>query len=104
MKGRDTLTAAVARLGTALDQLEAASGRRAAANAARGDIEEEFAILEDDRSRLAVELDGAIAREKALGGATRETHDRIRKATEIIETLVADLASEDSGDRREGTG
>jgi len=38
--------------------------RRAAceADALRANLEEELAVLQDDRSRLAVELDGAIAR------------------------------------------
>jgi len=61
----ERLEAALRRLAAALDKLEAAGERRAKADALRANLEEELAVLQDDRSRLAVELDGAIARSNA---------------------------------------
>ena len=55
-------TGAAAGFRVTVDQLEAAAERKGDARAAQSDVDEEFAILRDDRSRLAVELDGALTR------------------------------------------
>jgi hypothetical protein len=86
------LDAALRRLSAALGQLEAAAERRAAADAARGDQDEEFAILQDDRSRLAVELDGALALARGLESAHAEVLRRIERADAAIRTLIAEPA------------
>jgi hypothetical protein len=84
------LDAALRRLSTALGQLEAAADRRAAADAARGDQDEEFAILQDDRGRLAVELDGALARARGLEAAHAEALRRIDRADAAIRGLIGE--------------
>ena len=78
------LDAALRRLSAALGHLEAAADRRAAADAARGDQDEEFSILQDDRSRLAVELDGALARARGLENAHLEALRRIERADDHV--------------------
>ena len=88
------LDVALRRLSAALGQLEAAADRRAAADAARGDQDEEFSILQDDRTRLAVELDGALARAKGLESAHVEALRRIDRADAAIRGLIGEPAPE----------
>lgn len=57
--------------------------------AQRSDIEEEFAVLQDDRARLAVELDGAVARSQSLELANNEVARRLAKAREAIEEMMS---------------
>ncbi|WP_131195703.1 DUF4164 family protein [Lichenihabitans psoromatis] len=82
---------ALARLAAAVDHLEAAAERQADAIAARGDLEEEFLVLQDDRSRLAVELDGALARSRTLLAATTDVSARLDRAGATVETVLAHL-------------
>lgn len=87
------LDAALQRLASALDQLEAAAERRQKADAARGDLEEELAVMQDDRSRMAVDLDAALARNKALAHANSEVQRRLTRVSATIEALLPDEAS-----------
>ena len=91
------LDAALKRLAVALDQLEAAAERRAAADAVRADLEEELAIMQDDRSRLAVELDGTIARAQSLQTANNEVSRRLERASATLRSVLSavDLPDED---------
>jgi len=82
------IDASLRRLTSALDHLEAAAERQTQAQAARGDAEEEFAILRDDRSRLAVELDGAMTKLRRLEQASDEAVKRIDRASEAIEAVL----------------
>ncbi len=84
------LDAALQRLASALDQLEAAAERRARADAARGDLEEELAIMQDDRSRLAVDLDGALARNRSLSHANAEVQRRLERVSATIRSILPD--------------
>jgi chromosome segregation ATPase len=83
------LDAALKRLAAALDQLEAAAARRAEADAIRADLEEELAIMRDDRSRLAVELDGALARSKSLQVANAEVSRRLERASATLQSILS---------------
>ena len=89
----DRLQSALQRLNGALDALEAAADRRAEAEAARADAVAEFAVLQDDRSRLAVELDAALARARGLDRAVDDVSGRLDRAgatlRDIVETLAA---------------
>lgn len=91
------LDAALQRLASALDQLEAAAERRQKADAARGDLEEELAVMQDDRSRMAVDLDAALARNKALAHANTEVQRRLTRVSSTIQSL---LPEESSGEDR----
>ena len=83
------LNSALKRHAVALDQLEAAAERRSKMAEQRSDIEEEFAVLQDDRARLAVELDGAVARSQSLELANNEVARRLAKAREAIEEMMS---------------
>ncbi len=89
MMTANRLNNALKRLAVALDQLEAATERRLKVAEQRSDIEEEFAVLQDDRARLAVELDGAVARSQSLELANNEVARRLAKAREAIEEMIS---------------
>ncbi|QAY95862.1 hypothetical protein CWB41_09055 [Methylovirgula ligni] len=89
MTTANRLDNALKRLAVALDQLEAASERRLKVAEQRSDVEEEFAVLQDDRARLAVELDGAVARTQSLELANNEVARRLAKAREAIEEMMS---------------
>ncbi|MGH6848384.1 MAG: DUF4164 family protein [Methylocella sp.] len=86
----ERLDAALKRLAAALDRLDAASERRAKADALRTNLEDELAVMQDDRSRLAVELDGAIARAKSLELANGEVSRRLNAASAVIRGVLAE--------------
>jgi chromosome segregation ATPase len=82
------LETALKRLNAALDQLEAAAGRRAQADAERANVEEEFNVMQDDRSRLAAELDGVLARSSMLELANDEVARRLQGVGTTIKTIL----------------
>jgi hypothetical protein len=83
------IEAALKKLAAALDQLDAACERRIDAEAERNNLEEEFAVLQDDRSRLGVELDSAMARSKSLELATDEVARRLQKASTTLRAMLS---------------
>lgn len=88
------LEAALHRLSAALDHLDAASDRRARADAARGDLEDELTIMQDDRSRLAMELNTALARIASFDLAHREAERRLDRAGATIRAALGEGAEE----------
>jgi chromosome segregation ATPase len=86
----ERLDAALKRLATALDRLDAASERRAKAEALRTNLEDELAVMQDDRSRLAVELDGATARATSLELTNDEVARRLSGASAEIRGVLAE--------------
>ena len=88
------LEAALKRLSGALDQLDAAADRRARADAARGDLEDELTVMQDDRSRLAMELNSALARIESLDLAHREADRRLERAGATIRAALGESAEE----------
>jgi Domain of unknown function (DUF4164) len=86
------LKIALKSLGTAVDHLEVACERRLQAESERNDIEEEFAVLQDDRARLAVELDGAVARSQSLELANHEVARRLARARLAIKEMISHVA------------
>lgn len=82
------LDEALRRLVSALDLLEAAAQRRAQADAARADLVEELAVMQDDRARLAQDLDGALARSRALESANLQASRRLEAAGQSIRALI----------------
>ena len=88
------LEAALKRLSAALDHLDAASDRRARADAARGDLEDELAVMQDDRSRLAIELNSALARVGSLDLAYREAERRLERAGATIRAALGETGAE----------
>jgi hypothetical protein len=84
----DLLEPSLKRLRAALDLLEAAMERRARQDGARGDAQEELALMQDDRARLAVELDGALDRNRGLLAANLEAARRIERAGAAVRAVL----------------
>jgi len=74
------LDAALARLEAALGQLESAVSVRLEDDLSTSELDEELAIMQDDRARLALELDDALARVSALEKAREEVLRRLDAA------------------------
>lgn len=79
---------ALARLDAALGQLEAAARRRVEAERGRSNLETELALMQDDRARLAAELDSAVARVSQVEGAASDVDQRLQRAISVIGALV----------------
>jgi DNA anti-recombination protein RmuC len=90
----DSIEAASRRLALALDALEAAVERRREAARAEDSLATQIHALDDDRARLAGELDQAAARVRALESTNQEVAKRIARA---IETIRGVLATEEQG-------
>ena len=84
-----TLEEAVRRLENALGFLEASVARRLDVEKRRGDLETELQIMQDDRARLAVELDGALTRLHRVEAAADHVGERVRRAIGAIEDVLA---------------
>ena len=84
-----TLDEAMKRLEVALGMLEASISRRLDADTRRGGLETELQLMQDDRARLAVELDGALTRLHRFEAATDDVSRRVRHAIGAVETVLA---------------
>jgi uncharacterized protein YicC (UPF0701 family) len=84
-----SLDDAMKRLENALGLLEASVTRRLDAERRRGDLETELQIMQDDRSRLAVELDSALTRLNRVEAATDDVGQRVRQAIDAIQDVLA---------------
>jgi hypothetical protein len=79
---------AVRRLEAALGLLEAVVARRLEAERRRGDLETELQIMQDDRARLAVELDGTVARLHRIEAAASDIGRRVERAAGAIREVL----------------
>lgn len=79
---------ALRRLDLALGLLEAATARRLDAEHRRGDLETELQIMQDDRARLAVELDGTTARLVQVEAATDDVARRLGRAIGTVQDVL----------------
>ena len=84
----DALELSLKRLARAVDVLELAAEKRMRHDEARANVEEEYALMQDDRSRLAVELDAALDRSRALEAANVEAGERLARAAETIGSII----------------
>ncbi len=75
----------------AVDALELAAELRMRHDEARANAEEEYALMQDDRSRLAVELDAALDRSRTLEAANFEAGERLAHAAEAIGRIIEDM-------------
>ena len=66
--------------------------RRARRDQQRADADAEFAMMQDDRARLAVELDAALDAQRALAEANAAAMERISRAAGTIERLLGRAA------------
>ena len=79
---------AVRRLEAALGALEATLGRRLDLERRRGDLETELQIMQDDRARLAVELESASGRLEQLESATGDVSRRVNRAIGAVREVL----------------
>lgn len=84
-----TLDDAMKRLESALSLLEASVSRRLEAEKRRGSLETELQLMQDDRSRLAVELDGALTRLNRFEVATDDVSKRVHEAIGAVQTVLS---------------
>ena len=84
----DALENSLRRLAAAVDSLERAAERRMRHDEARMNADEEYALMQDDRSRLAVELDAALDRSRSLEAANAEAGARLARAAEAIGAII----------------
>ncbi len=84
----DALEQSLERLSAAVDSLERAAERRMRQDDARANAEEEFALMQDDRSRLAVELDAALDRSRTLEAANLNAGERLAEAARTIGRII----------------
>ena len=83
-----TVDDALKRLENALGLLEASVSRRLELERRRGDLETELQIMQDDRARLAVELDGALTRLIRAAAAAADVGVRVKRAIGAIESVL----------------
>ena len=82
------------RVAAAIDALELAADRRMRHDDARATEQEEYALMQDDRSRLAVELDAAVDRSRRLETANSEAGKRLAQAASAIERILGRIEPE----------
>ncbi len=80
---------ALKRLDTALNLLEASVSRRLEADKRRGSLETELQLMQDDRARLAEELDGALTRLHRFEAAADDVGRRVRQAIGAVQAVLA---------------
>ena len=83
------------RMRAAVDLLEAAVERRVRRDAKRGDADEELALMQDDRNQLAVELDSALGRNRALEAANSEAAKTLAHAAAALEAVIERVLAAD---------
>jgi len=82
------IDSATKRLTTALDALEAAAERRREVALGREELAAQINALDDDRSRLASDLDTAVSRSRSLESANREISRRLDAAMDSIRSVL----------------
>ncbi|MEF3367953.1 DUF4164 family protein [Methylocystis sp. 9N] len=89
----EKLDAAIARLKAALDQCERAVSAKLEDEFTSAELEEELAIMQDDRARLALDLDASLARQSALEKSRDEVLRRLETAGEGVAAALGGAAS-----------
>jgi len=84
----DALELSLKRLAHAVDVLELAAEKRMRQDQARANVEEEYVLMQDDRSRLAVELDAALDRSRSLEAGNVEAGERLARAAKSIGDII----------------
>lgn len=93
-----TLDDALGRLDAAVGLIEAAVARRLDAERRRGDLETELQIMQDDRARLAMEVDGAAARIARTDAAVADIERRVGRAIGTLRDILARAEPETAED------
>jgi hypothetical protein len=88
-------------LEASLGQLEAAAQRKLDLERRRGDLETELAIMQDDRSRLATDLDGTLSQLRRVEGAADDAVKRLDRAMLAINAVLGDEIGQENGQENE---
>lgn len=83
------LAQSISRMEAALGQLEGAVTRHFDVDARRSDIETELGVMQDDRGRLAAELESATARLARVEAASEHVGRRVGLAIGSIRDVLA---------------
>lgn len=81
MTNPEKLEGALARLSTALDRLERTVAVKLEEDLSSAELEEELVIMQDDRARMALDLDAALSRLSALEKSRDEALRRLDSAS-----------------------
>lgn len=84
---------ALKRLDAALGVMEVAVARRLEAERSRADLETELQIMQDDRARLAVDLESASRRVEALEATTRDVESRVGRAAAAVRAVLEEAGA-----------
>jgi predicted nucleic acid-binding Zn-ribbon protein len=84
---------AIKRLDAALGLLEASFNWRLEAERRRGDLATELQIMQDDRARLALELEGAQTSLHRMEAVTEDVTKRVHRAVGSIRDVLAHPAT-----------
>jgi hypothetical protein len=87
---RQRLAHALKNLTGALGRLEASAAQRAQVDSDRAALEEEFGVMQDDRARLALELDGCLVRADILASANLEVSQRLEQISLAIRSILTE--------------
>ncbi|MFO1103504.1 MAG: DUF4164 family protein [Methylocystis sp.] len=87
------LAADIAELQTAIAQLERTVAARLEDELSNAELQEELAIMQDDRSRLALDLDAALARQNALEMSRDEVLRRLEAASQGVAAALGAVAA-----------
>ena len=88
MTDTSTVEQIARRLSQALDMLDAAVERRIEIDRSRAILAEQVHSLDEDRSKLAADLDTQLAKVRGLEAANRDVAGRIDAAMENIRSVL----------------
>jgi uncharacterized protein YicC (UPF0701 family) len=94
----NALEDAMRRLDGALSHLEASVNRRLDSERRRGDLETELQVMQDDRARLAVELDATAARLEQVEAVAEDVDQRVQRAIGAMREVLAGADPKPGGD------
>lgn len=78
----------LARLRAAVEALEQAQSRRRENQRQSGPVETELALMQDDRARLATELDAALARSNRVETLAEDLTRRVDSAMTAVRAVL----------------
>jgi Domain of unknown function (DUF4164) len=91
------LSLALQRLGSAIDQLDAAASRKHGSDRANAARATELEMMRGDRAKLAELLDQALLRGRGLETVTLDVSDRVDRAIDLVRSALELQSSQSEG-------
>ena len=85
------ITQSLAQLRQAVTALESVVARRADDDRTLDLMKKELAVMQDERAKLALDLDTALAKAARLDAVTGELARRVDRATTTVREVLADI-------------